>query len=334
MSKMDFRFLPDSAQRFLRDLSTIKNHSDLTVQGYALDLQMFFRFLKQKRDLVAADVPFDEITVSDLDIGFFKTVTLQDGKDFLFYCQHDRHNNAAARARKATAIRRFFRYISIPSVDFPYLAKNPFQELESPKLRKTVPKYLSLDQSVSLLQSVDGPFRERDYCILTLFLNCGLRISELVGLNLTDIRSDQTLRVLGKGNKERVVHLTPSCQSALRVYLAVRPADDVIDRDALFISRNRRRISVRAVQNVVDKFLEKSGLANQGFSAHKLRHTAATLMYQYGNVDVLLLKEILGHENLSTTEIYTHVADAQIREAMQANPLANISSSPSEDQEN
>lgn len=333
MSKSDFKFLPDSAQRFLQDLSTLKSYSDLTVQGYALDLHMFFRFLLQSKEMVPADTPFDEIDVSDLSFDTLKKVSLQDGKNFLFYCQHERGNNAAARARKATSIRRFFRYISVPNTEFPYLQKNPFQELESPKLRKTLPKYLTLDQSLSLLQSVDGRFRERDYCILTFFLNCGLRISELVGLNLSDIRPDQTMRILGKGNKERFVHLNAACQSALHRYLSVRPADDVIDRDALFISRNHRRISVRAVQNVVDKFLEKSGLANQGLSAHKLRHTAATLMYQYGNVDVLLLKEILGHENLSTTEIYTHVMRSQIEEALESNPLNAVVPPPSDSQE-
>ena len=330
----DFSYLPECAQRYLTDLKVIKNCSDLTIRGYALDLQLFFRYLKRTKRTVPSDVPFDEIDVSDIDIDLLKKVSLRDGINFLFYCATERKNDAAARARKATSLRRFFRYMSIPNTDYPYLEKNPFQELESPKLRKTLPKYLTLEQSKALLDSVDGKFRERDYCILTLFLNCGLRISELVGLNLSDISPDNTMRVLGKGNKERIVHLTPACQSALRLYLSVRPADEVADRDALFISRNHRRISVRAVQNLVDKFLEKAGLANQGFSAHKLRHTAATLMYQYGNVDVLLLKELLGHENLSTTEIYTHVLSSQLEAALDANPLSGASSSPADDQEN
>lgn len=334
MSNVDLNSLPDSAQSFLRELSVIKGSSDLTVQGYALDLQIFFRFLKRLRNLVPDEIPFDEIPIADIDLDLLQTVTLDDGIQFLFFCQKERCNDAAARARKATSIRRFFRYLSVPKANKPFLEKNPFQELESPKLRKTLPKYLTLDQSKALLNAVDGKFRERDYCILTLFLNCGLRISELVGLNLTDIRPDQTMRILGKGDKERIVHLNPACESALRLYLSVRPADGVVDRDALFISRNHRRISVRAVQNLVDKFLEKAGLANQGFSAHKLRHTAATLMYQYGNVDVLLLKEVLGHENLSTTEIYTHIINAQVRDALDANPLSGVSPSPAADQEN
>ena len=192
-----------------------------------------------------------------------------------------------------------------------------------------MPKYLTLEQSINLLDCVDGNFRERDFCILTLFLNCGLRLSELVGLNLNDIRNDNTIRILGKGNKERIIYLNSACLTALNNYLRVRPADGVADRNAVFISRNKRRISKRAVQDIVEKFLKKAGLDGQGYSVHKLRHTAATLMYQYGDVDVRLLKEILGHESLSTTEIYTHVVNSQLKKALDANPLNN--SSPSDD---
>ncbi|MDD6062798.1 MAG: tyrosine recombinase XerC [Oscillospiraceae bacterium] len=321
--------MPVLVQDYLNYLISTKGKSDLTVQGYALDIQIFFRFMMIRRGLVSKDTPFDKIDIHALDLDFFKTVRLEDAYAFLAYCQRERGNNSAARARKAVSIKRFYRYLSL---DQRYLEKNPLQDLESPKLKKSQPKYLTLDQSKDLLQCVDGNFRERDYCILTLFLNCGLRLSELVGLNLSDIRSDNTMHILGKGNKERTVYLNNACQSALRRYLQVRPADGLQDRNALFISRNHRRISVRAVQDIVEKFLKKAGLSDQGFSVHKLRHTAATLMYQYGQVDVLLLKEILGHENLSTTEIYTHVVDSQLRSAVEANPLSGLS--PSDAQEN
>ena len=327
----EFREFPLPIQDYLHYLLTIKQKSKLTVQGYALDIKMFLRFMKLRKNLVDEDADFDSITISDIDLNFLRDVKLDDAHAFLTYCYLDRGNNSAARARKAVSLKRLYRYLSIDPDKYGF-ERNPFQELESPKIKRSLPKYLTLEQSLDLLNCVDGKNRERDYCILALFLNCGLRISELVSLNLTDIRRDDTLRVVGKGNKERTVYLNPTCLSAIRRYLQVRPADDLQDRNALFISRNRRRISVRAVQNVVDKFLEKSGLSNQGFSAHKLRHTAATLMYQYGHVDVLLLKEILGHENLATTEIYTHIVNAQVREAMQANPLADLS--PSDDQEN
>ena len=329
MNDSVFMELPILVQDYLNYLSSTKGKSDLTIQGYALDIQIFFRFLKLRRGLVSADTAFDSIDVHDVDLDLIRSVRLEDAYAFLAYCQRTRSNDTAARARKAVAIKRFYRYLSL---DQRYLERNPLQELESPKIKRSLPKYLTLEQSLDLLQCVDGKNRERDYCILALFLNCGLRVSELVSLNLTDIRRDDTLRVVGKGNKERTVYLNPTCTSSIRRYLQVRPADGLEDRNALFISRNRRRISVRAVQNVVDKFLKKAGLDGQGYSAHKLRHTAATLMYQHGDVDVLLLKEILGHENLSTTEIYTHIVDSQLREAMQQNPLANLS--PSDGQEN
>lgn len=329
MQMNDYADYPILVQKYLNYLTSVKSKSDLTVQGYALDLQMFFRYLKIVRGLVPADTAFDSIRINDVDLDLITSVDLETAYAFLTYCHRVRGNDAAARARKAVAIKRFYRYLSL---DDKYLKKNPLEQLESPKIKRSLPKYLTLEQSLELLQCVDGKNRERDYCILALFLNCGLRVSELVSLNLSDIRRDDTLRVVGKGNKERTIYLNEACLSAIRRYLRVRPADGIVDRNALFISRNNRRISVRAVQNVVNKFLQKAGLDGQGFSAHKLRHTAATLMYQHGDVDVLLLKEILGHENLATTEIYTHVVDSQLREAMNKNPLASLSPSP--DQEN
>lgn len=331
MNKALLTSMPVLVQDYLNYLISTKGKSDLTVQGYALDIQIFFRFMMIRRGIVPEDTPFNEIDIHTLDLDFMQSIRLEDAYAFLAYCQRERKNSAAARARKAVSIKRFFRYLSL---DQRYMERNPLQDLESPKLKKSQPKYLTLDQSLDLLQCIDGNFRERDYCMITLFLNCGLRLSELVGLNLSDIRSDNTMRIVGKGNKERTVYLNSACQSALRRYLQVRPADGLQDRNALFISRNHRRISVRAVQEIVEKFLKKAGLSDQGFSVHKLRHTAATLMYQHGHVDVLLLKEILGHENLSTTEIYTHVADSQLRSAVEANPLNSLSPSPSDTQEN
>lgn len=313
--------LPLTVIRYLEYLSAIKSKSELTVLEYASDLRMFFRFIKRSRGLVDKNIPIEEIGISDLSDDIIFNITLNDAYAFLAYCRTERKNNANARARKAVAIKRFYRYLEVNS----FIEKSPVMHLESPQTKRALPKYLSLEQSVSLLESVDGKFKERDYCILTLFLNCGLRLSELVGINLSDIKDDNTLRVLGKGNKERTIYLNNACVSAIEAYMRVRPADALKDRDALFISKQKNRISRQTVQKIVEGCLERSGLAGMGFSTHKLRHTAATLMYQYGNVDPLQLKEILGHENLSTTEIYTHVYNEQLKAAVDSNPLNKIS---------
>lgn len=323
MKREDFAELPYFLKKFLTYLEVVKNKSSLTVLEYASDLRTFLRYMKVNHGLVDKNTKFEEIDISDIDEKFLNNITLNDGYEFLLYCKNERNNDATARARKVTSLKSFFKYLdSRENV----IKENPFRELEAPKLKKSLPKYLSLEQSRMLLNCVyndSNPNKERDFCILTLFLNCGLRLAELVGLNLNHIHDDNsmTMTVTGKGNKERIVYLNAACIAALNNYLKVRPVDGVKDREALFISRNKQRISRRTVQGIVENALDKSGLSDLGYSTHKLRHTAATLMYQYGDVDVLLLKEILGHENLSTTQIYTHVADDQLRKAVNLNPL-------------
>lgn len=321
MRREEIATLPLIIVRYLDYLSAIKNKSELTVLEYASDLRMFFRYLKQSKGLCDKKLPLEEIGISDLTDDFIFKVTLNDAYAFLSYCRNVRNNNTNARARKAVAIKRFYRYLEVNG----HIEKSPVMHLESPQTKRALPRYLTLEQSIALLDSVEGKFKERDYCILTLFLNCGLRLSELIGINLSHIKDDNTLRVLGKGNKERTVYLNAACVAAIADYMKVRPADGLKDRDALFISNQKKRISRQSVQKIVEGCLERSGLAGMGFSTHKLRHTAATLMYQYGDVDPLQLKEILGHENLSTTEIYTHVHSEQLREAVNSNPLNKVS---------
>ncbi len=322
MKKEDFVYVfPSYAFEFLNYNSAIKNRSDLTVSEYANDLLTFFRFFKVIRGLVPKDTPFEEISVNDLSLDTIATVTLSDAYMFLVYCKDQRDNNERTRARKSTTLRMFFKYLTVQKR---VLAENPLQELDSPKIKKTLPKYLTLDESLALLNAVDGKFKERDYCIITLFLNCGMRLSELVSLNLSDIRSNNTMVVTGKGNKERTIYLNDACIDAINAYLPFRPVDGVKDKNALFISRQKDRISPKTVQYIVKSTLEKAGLQDRDLSTHKLRHTAATLMYQHGNVDLLSIKEMLGHESLSTTQIYTHIMDEQLQKAAAANPLSTV----------
>lgn len=317
------RNCPPVIRDFLTYSETIKGKSSLSVEGYYLDLQTFFRYLLFVRGLVDGKSEFEEIDISAVDINLIKTVTISDLYAYLVFCKNERNNNAATRARKTSTLRIFFRYMCEQTHQ---LDSNPALMLESPKVKQSLPKHLTLEDSLELLSAVDGSNQKRDYCILTLFLNCGLRLAELCSLNVGDIKPDGTMTVTGKGNKERLVYLNDACQLAVNEYLAIRPTEDIsfADRNALFISRNHRRISNKTVQHIVKTYLEKAGLGGQGFSTHKLRHTAATLMYQHGQVDIRVLKDILGHSNLGTTQIYTHVSDSQIKNAVDANPLSNV----------
>jgi len=316
-----------SCPNFLRDFltynETIKGKSSRSVEGYFIDLQNFFRYLLTVRGKVDKEIEFNDIDISIVDIELLKTVTITDLYAYLVFCKNERGNGAATRARKTSTLRIFFKYLSSQTHQ---IENNPALMLESPKIKQSLPKHLTLEDSYELLSSVEGPNKERDYCILILFLNCGLRLSELCGLNLGSISSEGTLTVIGKGNKERMVYLNNACIDAIGAYLKVRPNEGipVTEKNALFISRNHRRISPKTVQHIVKTYLEKSGLGNMGYSTHKLRHTAATLMYQHGNVDVRVLKDILGHANLGTTQIYTHVSDKQIKHAIDSNPLSDF----------
>ena len=314
---------PPIIRDFLTYNETIKGKSSRSVEGYFLDLQTFFRYILLVRGIVPKDMEFEKITIEKVDINLIKTVTISDLYAFLVFCKDERQNGAASRARKTSTLRIFFKYLSAQTHQ---LENNPAELLESPKVKQALPKHLTLEDSLELLNSVEGPYKERDYCILTLFLNCGLRLAELCALNLSSISGDGTLTVVGKGNKERMVYLNSACLEAISKYLPVRHNEGVpaSDKNALFISRNKRRISPKTVQHIVKTYLEKSGLGDMGYSTHKLRHTAATLMYQHGNVDIRVLKDILGHANLGTTQIYTHVSDKQIKQAVDSNPLANV----------
>ena len=319
---MIFKEAPPVILDFLNYMSNVLGRSDLTVDGYYRDLRTFFRFIIKDRGLLENDIPVDDIDISGVDLEMAGSVSFSEIILFLNYCKDERENAAATRARKTSSLKDFYKYLTVKTHK---LSHDPTEELEAPRKGKKLPKYLTLEESLKLLEAVEGEFKARDYCILVLFLNCGLRLSEMVGINLSDINSENMLRIRGKGNKERALNLNPACVSALKEYLKVRPVNGIRDKNALFISRKNCRMTSKGVYHMVNHYMAKIGLENQGYSPHKLRHTAATLMYQKGGVDVRTLQAILGHSNLGTTQIYTHIADEQIEKGLNANPLAKLS---------
>lgn len=311
---------PSIIKDFLNYMETIRGKSPNTCKEYFYDLRLFFRFIKLHKKLVDDKTEIDKIDISDVDISLIRQIDLSDLYSYMSFVSRERSNISTSRARKVACLKSFFNYLANKAK---LLENNPARELDSPKIIKSLPKYLSFEESRQLLEAINGEHRERDYAIITLFLNCGLRLSELVSININKIKDD-TLTVIGKGNKERTIYLNNACRKAIEAYLRVRPADGVRDKHALFLSKRRQRISVKTVQHIVKKYIKEAGLDPERYSTHKLRHTAATLMYKYGNVDIRALQEILGHESISTTEIYTHVDSQQIRKAVDSNPLANI----------
>jgi site-specific recombinase XerD len=325
----------DDCPQILRDFlsyhENIKGQSAKTVAEYHLDLRMFLRFMKLMKNDMPYDTPLDEISIKDVDLAFIEKISLSDIYDYLSYLANDRVKfpdtasadtgiSAAARARKLSAIKSFYKYLTVRTKQ---LDENPVQDMEFPKVRKALPKYLTLEQSMTLLQSVHGRNEKRDYAILMVFLNCGVRISELVGLNLTDIYEDR-LRVVGKGNKERIIYMGEACKAAIDDYVENERDDSKCDdKRPLFLSQQGRRISTAMVHSLVKKHLLEAGLDASQLSSHKLRHTAATLMLQNG-VDVRTVQEVLGHEHLNTTQIYTHIEDTSLKIAAEANPLSKL----------
>lgn len=321
---------PQILREFLIYHETIKGQSPLTISEYYLDLRMFLRFIKLMRNDMPMNTDLESIPIKDINLEFIREIDSPDIFDFLSYLANDREINpesadpdrgisAASRARKLSAIKSFYKYLTVRTKQ---LSENPVADLEYPKIRKSLPKYLTIEQSAALLQAVSGANEKRDYAILMLFLNCGIRRNELVELNITDVYEDR-IRVVGKGNKERFVYFGSACRKAIDSYLEERNQKVLTDNRALFGSRDNNRISVSAVHRLVKKALLQAGLDSTQFSAHKLRHTAATMMLS-GGVDVKTVQEVLGHENLNTTQIYTHIENTELKIAAEANPLSKL----------
>jgi len=325
--KKDYREgLPVLVKEFSTYKLTIQGCSENTVREYLQDLRTFLRYIAAARSGIPAEgEAFEALSIAELDTKFMETVTTGEIYDFLGYVKRERENENKAMARKLSSIKSFYKYLTVKRMLFD---NNPAINIETPRQKKQLPKHLSLPESVDLLTAVEtdteSHSRQRDYAILTLFLNCGMRLSELAGISLPDIDTEyRSLRVLGKGAKERVIYLNEACREALEAYMPIRLVTPTKGDNALFLSNRNQRISVKTVQWMVYKYLKSAGLEYKHYSTHKLRHTAATLMYQTGQVDIRVLKDILGHEQLNTTQIYTHVANADMEAAMAKNPLSN-----------
>lgn len=323
--------IPLVLEDYLNYMETIKGVSSNTVKEYYYDLNNFFKFIKVRFRLVDDDTEFKEIDISDIDIDLIKKIKLTDLHAYISYADKKLKNGNSAKARKVASARSFFEYLHLR---VNVIDSNPAQGLEFPKGEGRNPIYLTLDQANHLLNTVletkNEVFRYRDYAIILLFLTCGLRLSELASIDINKIKDDNTLSVIGKGNKERVIFLNDACVDAINKYIVFRPKDNK-DNKALFLSIRKQRMSNRAIQHMIDKHLEKAGFDTNIYSTHKLRHTAATLMYKYGNVDIRALQEILGHESVSTTQIYTHLDDERLRDAIDRNPLSNRKAIKTED---
>lgn len=324
MSKIHKKYddVPDILKNYLNYMIVIKGRSENTVKEYYYDLRMFFKYLHAvENDLDIINL--DKIVLDKFNTDLLKRVTINDLYEFMMYVNNFKSANDSYKARKVASLRSFFNYLS---VKLEFIQTNPALNLDTPKLKKRVPKFLTLDESIALLKSIDGKNKERDIAIFVLFLNCGLRLSELVGINISNINFEKrTLRVIGKGNKERIVYLNDLCINAIKSYMQVRPGEIAYsDRDALFISEKKRRISNRMVEILSKRYFNNAGIDPKRYSPHKLRHTAATIMYKEGNVDIKTLQEILGHVSISTTQIYTHINSDDMRDAADNNPFNSI----------
>ncbi|MBU5669053.1 tyrosine recombinase XerC [Peptoniphilus sp. MSJ-1] len=316
---------------FLDYQKSTKGLSDNTIKEYYYDLRIFVRFVKKRKGLIEDGTDFEDIIIEDITPELLESVTKQDIYAYNAFLEKERKIGNRGKFRKLSSIRSFYNYL-FTKIDV--IDKNPVVDIDMPKIEKTLPVYLTLEQSKNLLKTIENSkskpiYKKRDYAIATLFLNCGMRLSELSGINLSHIENGNTLTVVGKGNKERTIYLNEACIRAIDDYLKLRPQ---VKDDALFLSMRENRMSNRSIQHMIEKHMKNSGLDTTKYSVHKLRHTAATLMYEYGNADIRSLQEILGHESVNTTEIYTHVNKKSLRKMVESNPLSNLNASEEEEE--
>jgi hypothetical protein len=309
---------------YLNYLLTIKGRSNLTVKEYYYDLKRFLKFIIMRKKLFGYNLNSDinEVSILSINKRDILDIDITDLHAYISYCDSYYNDSTKTKARKISAIKSWFKYLhnTVELID-----KNPSEKLELPKLQKRNPVYLTLSESEKVINAIkleENEFnRARDLCIVLIFLTCGLRISELTGINIESIKDDK-LNVIGKGNKERTVFLNENCLYAIKCYLKLRPITP--DTTALFISSHKKRISNRSIQIRLKKYIQLAGLDPNIYTPHKLRHTAATLMYKYGDVDIRTIQSILGHTSVATTQIYTHLDDDDIKKGISKNPISKL----------
>ena len=309
---------------YLNYLLTIKGRSNLTVKEYYYDLKRFLKFIIMRKKLFGYNLNSDinEVSILSINKRYILDIDITDLHAYISYCDSYYNDSTKTKARKISAIKSWFKYLhnTVELID-----KNPSEKLELPKLQKRNPVYLTLSESEKVINAIkleENEFnRARDLCIILIFLTCGLRISELTGINIESIKDDK-LNVIGKGNKERTVFLNENCLYAIKSYLKLRPITP--DTTALFISSHKKRISNRSIQIRLKKYIQLAGLDPNIYTPHKLRHTAATLMYKYGDVDIRTIQSILGHTSVATTQIYTHLDDDDIKKGISKNPISKL----------
>lgn len=317
---------------YLSYLKSIRGLSKKTISEYNYDLINFISFQILRKvyfddfDKFQADLEKSKVDSNKIfNKSFINDINIQDMYAYISHLDNELNDNTSTRSRKISALRSFYKYLhqEIEMID-----NNISEKLRNPKIQKRQPVYLTLSETEHLLATISKEknefLRNRDMAIVFTFLTTGMRLSELVSVNLNDIKNDH-FSIIGKGNKERTIYLTKNCIDLIDNYIRIRKKylkDKKID--ALFISTRKNRISNRAVQSTVEKYLKKAGFDTSVYSTHKLRHTAATLMYKYGNVDIRALKDVLGHESVSTTQIYTHLDNEDLKRAVNKNPLSNI----------
>ena len=330
LKSSEFKTFPQFLQDYAMYNTAIKGISEKTICEYLLDIRTFFRYITcENQNINVEEADFDKISISNLTLDDAKAIRDTDIIKFLVFAKTTRVNSATTRMRKISALRSLYNYLCNKRH---YFEDNPTIYIDRPKAAKTLPKFMSYDECMTLLHTIrndiDSPTNARDFAIIVLFLNTGMRLSELTGLDLQSFSPDLTsVKVRGKGNKERLIYLNDFAMSAIKEYLEVRldPKYVRTSDKAFFLSSREQRISAKTVQWMAHKYFDLSGLGNRGLSVHKLRHTAATLMYQHGKVDIRILKDLLGHEQLNTTQIYTHVVNENLEQAVSQNPLANAS---------